>query len=123
MHTLIIQHISANPDKFEVVRQKDNKRTQAAETPAPSTFPVAGRPDGNLAQELRWYLEEFLGYPFHPETDHAENVLDSLRQWGEAAFNALFGGREGGRMLDKAIADGYQNLNLQNIIVCERNDS
>jgi tetratricopeptide (TPR) repeat protein len=113
MHTLIIRHISSNPDKFELVRQKDGKRTRAVEIPAPSAFPVAGRPNSSLARELRWYLEAFLDYPFHPETDHALNVLESLRQWGETAFNALFNNLEGGAMLSQAIAGGYQHLHLQ----------
>ena len=38
-------------------------------------------------RELRWYLEQFLDYPFRPETDHAGHVLDALRAWGTQAFN------------------------------------
>lgn len=41
-------------------------------------------------RELRWYLEQFLDYPFHPETDHADHVLDALRAWGTEAFYLLF---------------------------------
>ena len=47
-------------------------------------------------RELRWYLEQFLDYPFHPETDHADHVLDALRAWGTQAFNALFDRRDAG---------------------------
>ena len=73
---------------------------------------MEGRPDSNLSRELRWYLEEFLDYPFDPDTDVAIRVLDSLRQWGETAFNALFDNREGGKMLEDAISEGYKNLRL-----------
>ena len=79
---------------------------------------VAGRlPRGGsaeeLGRELRWYLEEFLAYPFSPETEHAERVLDALRAWGEQAFDVLFDSREGGKLLDEATARGYQDLVLQ----------
>ena len=50
-------------------------------------------------RELRWYLEQFLDYPFHPETDHADRVLDALRAWGTQAFNALFDRRDAGDWL------------------------
>ena len=114
MNTLIIQHIGTNPDKFEVVRAKDNKVSlPAVEIPSPSEFPVEGRPDSNLSRELRWYIESFLDYPFEPDTDVAERVQDSLKKWGEAAFNALFDNRNGADMLKDAIQNGYEKLHLK----------
>jgi len=114
MNTLIIQHIGTNPDKFEVVRAKDNKVSlPAVEIPSPSEFPVEGRPDSNLSRELLWYIESFLDYPFDPDTDVADRVQDSLKKWGEAAFNALFDNRDGGKMLDDAVRDGYEKLHLK----------
>src|SRR5258708_2624437 len=50
-------------------------------------------------RELRWYFEKFLDYPFHPETEHAERVLDALKGWGTQAFNALFDRRDVGSWL------------------------
>jgi hypothetical protein len=44
----------------------------------------------------------FSDYPFHPETDHAEHVLDALRAWGTQAFNALFDSRDAGKWLDNS---------------------
>ncbi len=38
---------------------------------------------------LRWYLERFLDYPFHPETDHAKYVLNALKDWGQKIFSSL----------------------------------
>ena len=55
----------------------------------------------------------FLNYPFPPETDHADRVLKALRDWGEQAFQALFGDRAAGRMFDAATADDYSRLHLQ----------
>jgi len=64
-------------------------------------------------RELQWYLETFLDYPFPPETNHAERVLDSLKRWGEQAFENLFGGRAAGRMFDAATSEDYARLHLQ----------
>lgn len=50
-------------------------------------------------RELRWYLEQFLDYPFHPETVHAEHVLDALKAWGTQAFNFLFDRRDAANWL------------------------
>ena len=49
-------------------------------------------------RKMQWYLEKFLDYPFPPETDHAERVQKALRDWGEQAFQRLFGDRGTGRM-------------------------
>ena len=56
---------------------------------------------------------DFLDYPFPPETDHAERVLQSLKQWGEQTFDALFGSRAAGRMFDAATSEDYTRLHLQ----------
>lgn len=45
---------------------------------------------GSLVHELRWYLEQFLEWPFHPDTDRATRTIDALRDWGERAFTTLF---------------------------------
>ncbi|MCP4109649.1 MAG: tetratricopeptide repeat protein [Desulfobacteraceae bacterium] len=114
-HTLIIRHVSSGPDTFEVMRLKDGKRTpKPAEIRAPDLLKVEGRPNSSLSTDLRWYLENFLDYPFHPDTEIAERVRDSLEKWGEDAFNALFDNRDGGAMLEDAAVNGhYKNLHLQ----------
>ncbi len=113
-HTLIIRHVSAEPDKFEVMRLKDGKRTPApVEIHGPDLLKVEGRPNCSLSTDLRWYLEDFLDYPFHPDTEVAERVQDCLVKWGEDAFSALFDNRDGGAMLDAAIDGHYRNLHLQ----------
>jgi tetratricopeptide (TPR) repeat protein len=60
--------------------------------PSPFDQPVSGLPDSNLMRELRWYLEEFLDYPFPPETGRAERLLAALRDWGQTAFRMLTDG-------------------------------
>jgi tetratricopeptide (TPR) repeat protein len=84
-----------------------------AELPSPVTFTVEGRTNSGLVRELGWYLEEFLDYPFSPETEHADRVQVALRSWGKQAFDALFDSRDGGALFAKATADGYEDLLLQ----------
>ena len=112
--TLIIRHLpGSDPAAYQVTRLSDGKTTEPASPPSPAGFPVEGRPDSDLMRELQWYLETFLEYPFPPETDHAERVLQALKQWGEQAFDALFGSRAAGRMFDAATSEDYTRLHLQ----------
>ncbi len=116
MNTLIIRHTGGPDDSptFHVERLKDGKRTKSAAITPPVGFPVDGRPDSGLVRELRWYLEQFLAYPFAPETDHADRVLDALRTWGRQAFDTLFDTKQGGAFLAQATNDGhYDRLHLQ----------
>ena len=111
---LVVRHQpGSDPPSFEVVRLRDAKSSQPAMLLSPFGFPVEGRPNSDLMHELQWYLEIFLDYPFPPETDHADRVLKALRDWGEQAFQALFGDRAAGRMFDAATANDYSRLHLQ----------
>jgi tetratricopeptide (TPR) repeat protein len=113
MHTLIIRHVAkSEPPQFQVVRQRDGKSTDPRIVVSAFGFTVEGRPNSDLVRELSWYLENFLDYPYPPETDHAERVLDSLSSWGQQAFNGLFGDREGGRFFEEATREGYEQLHL-----------
>jgi tetratricopeptide (TPR) repeat protein len=114
MSTLVIQHVGGSqPAEFQVVRLADGRSIGPVGVPSPVGFPVEGRPQSGLMRELRWYLEEFLDYPFPPETDHAARVQDALKTWGEEAFLALFGQRETGRLFDAATAEEYAALQLR----------
>ena len=113
MNTLLIRHVeSGDPPKFQAICPQDARSTETVAIPSPVGFPVEGRPNSDLMRELRWYLEAFLDYPFPPETEHAERVRDALRQWGEEAFNALFGDRRGGEIFNDATREGYESLHL-----------
>src|SRR4051812_32178687 len=103
--TLVVRHIpGSSPTMFQVVRLRDGKMTEPAAVASPVEFSVEGCPGSDLMYELQWYLETFLDYPFPPETDRAERVRNTLRRWGEQAFDALFGRREAGRFFEAAIA-------------------
>ena len=102
---LAIEHVeSSSPAAFNLTRLEDSKSLSPVAIGSPYEFPVEGRPNSPLMRELRWYLEQFLDYPFHPETDHADHVLDALRAWGTQAFNALFDRRDAGDWL------GHSNI-------------
>ena len=114
MKTLIVRHVDQNdPAQFQVVRLPDGKTIGPVVMPSPVGFPVAGRPNSDLMRELRWYLEGFLDYPYHPETDHAERLRDALKAGGEQAFRTLFGDRATGRLFDAATSEQYGQLQLR----------
>ena len=97
---LAIEHVEgSSPATFKLTRLEEGKSLSPVAIGSPYEFPAEGRPNSLLMRELRWYLEQFLDYPFHPETDHADHVLDALRAWGTQAFNALFDRRDAGDWL------------------------
>ncbi len=115
MNTLIIEHVPGDEARFRVVRQRDGKGTsKPAALPSPRGFAVEGRPDSDLPYELRWYLEEFLEYPFVPATDRADSLLDALKEWGRQAFDALFENQQAGAFLTEAAPNAqYERLHVQ----------
>jgi tetratricopeptide (TPR) repeat protein len=101
--TLAIIHTKAsNPPVFTLTRLPDGKELTPVSITSPYEFPVEGSPQFRLMGRLRWYLEKFLDYPFPPETDQAEHVLDALKAWGTQAFNAIFDRRDAGDWLKQA---------------------
>ena len=67
MAKLVIKHIPASePATFEVVRHPDGKHGPPCIVSSPHKWPVTDQPQSNLMERLRWYLEEFLDYPFSP---------------------------------------------------------
>ena len=78
---------------FRIEHPGKTWKTEIVELRSPDQFKVEGRPNSNLLQDLRWYLEDFLSYPYPPYTDIAERVLKTLKCWGEQIFNKLFSGQ------------------------------
>ncbi len=111
MPALTIRHLDGT--KFNVTRMPDGRTLGPFEVPSPYGYPVEGRPGSDLMQDLGWYLEKFLDYPFDPDTYTAERVLDALAAWGGAAFNALFDNRECGAFFDGATGAGHRELTVQ----------
>lgn len=42
-------------------------------------------------EDLRWYLEDYLGAPFAVYEDRGSRIAERLPHWGQALFTALFG--------------------------------
>jgi tetratricopeptide (TPR) repeat protein len=90
--SLIVRYIGLDGQahRFSVTRARDNKAADPVTVPSPVGFPVEGQSVHDLMQELRWYLESFLRYPFPPETFRAERLLAARQEWGRVVFEALF---------------------------------
>ena len=111
MPAITIQHVDqSDPPQFIVV--SEGKNLGPFEVASPYGFEVKGIPNSDLIGLLRWYLEKFLDYPYPPEDERAEKVLDALRTWGESVFEAIFDNRETIRILDASTLEGYRNLEL-----------
>ncbi len=108
-HTLIIRH---NGELQFTVTRPDGKISAAVELTPPDAVQIEGRPDSNLVQDLRWYLEKFLDYPFHPNTGIAQRTQDGLKGWGEETFTRLFTG-EPLLWYDRARNAGLAELTLK----------
>jgi tetratricopeptide (TPR) repeat protein len=112
--TLVVRHIpNTDPPQFTVERLSDGKASPPVSVPPPNSVPVKDRPNDPLTGELRWYLEEFLSYPFPPETDHADRVQQAMQAWGQQAFTALFTHPHARRCYEKAVEGGFANLTLR----------
>lgn len=51
---------------------------------------MKGRPNSDLLQDLRWYLEKFLELPLGAYPETAERVQAALKAWGTECFETLF---------------------------------
>lgn len=114
MQTLIIRHLGSDGGRVRCqVWRPDGKYAEEAVITAPEAIQVEGRPESDLSRDLRWYLEEFLDYPFPPRTEVAERVQAALKAWGELAFAALFHSGLGRDFYHDAYRSGLENLTLK----------
>ena len=90
---------------FEVIRSMDMKHTAAVDLPDPTKFPVEGHPAKQFLPELRWYLEDYLQFPYGVFPQLAECVAKTMQAWGASIFDKLFTGYA---------RDWYQDARRQN---------
>jgi len=67
-------------------------------------------------KDLRWYLEDYLDWPFNPIIrGRGEEIEAKLDEWGAALFRALFAGPEARVLYDRLVEakDGERFLTLQ----------
>lgn len=97
MSVLHVCHVpESNPAAFEIragsssITDASGRELEPVSIPAPDDVRVVDDSDLTLARELRWYLEEYLSYPFSPNDTRAERSMDALKEWGTDAYRTLF---------------------------------
>jgi len=115
VRTLIVQHVpKSKRPAFTVIRCDPSDTTpDAAKITPPEEFGTKELPGSHLRRELRWYLEQFLDYPFPPNTDRADRVTQVLEAWGTHAFQVLFLAGKGRDWYHNAVRDGTEHLQLR----------
>lgn len=96
---------SQGPASFEVSFPSGRTKSTPVVLRSPSRFPVEGRPLSDLQQELSWYLDKFLDYPYPPETDRAAHVLTSLENWSRETLATLLTAEGSRELFDLAMAE------------------
>lgn len=66
------------------------QRNQNAFRTYPHPLPLANPLGGADRKELRWYLEEYLQFPFGAERYRAQQIEHKLAEWGAALFAQTF---------------------------------
>ncbi|MBF0437111.1 MAG: tetratricopeptide repeat protein [Magnetococcales bacterium] len=112
---LTIRHLGkgAQGERFVVERGSDGRRAEEAVLAGLESLTVPGRPTSDLRQDLRWYLEKFLEYPFSPYSEAAEAVWSTLEKWGADCFKRLFGAGNAAIWYGEARRAGLNNLTLR----------
>jgi len=111
MPILVVRH-EPESCRFSVVRIgtstiKESPNVEVADPLAR----LLGGTQIKLGDELRWYLERYLDYPFGPNEERAQRTIDALRAWGAEAFNALFAG-QARDFYSKAVERGHTELQI-----------
>lgn len=69
--------------------------------PAPFTPPL----DDAVLKEIRWYLEDYSGWPTEVDRLRAERIEQNLEAWGNALRTAVFQGEDGARLWQQFVDD------------------
>ena len=69
-----------------ILRWQDSRGQSRQLEPASFTNPM----DGSETAELRWYLEEYLQFPYGAEEERAGRVEARMEAWGESLFTQVF---------------------------------
>jgi CHAT domain len=105
MNRLTIQHTE---NRVQLLWQKGNSIPRYAE-PVPFSHPF----DESALAEIRWYLEEYLKFPYGIEPEKADALEQKLQAWGEELFNLVFRSTEKGRQFfQEATREGLQQCEL-----------
>ena len=97
--------------EFFIIRGSDLKQAGPVYLKSPEQIRVQGRPQSNLRQDVKWYLENYLELPLGGNISVAERTEAALQAWGTDCFDAINQGRAAGFFLH-ARDDGLENLTL-----------
>lgn len=90
------------------------QRGQSNPRPAPSvtfTHPF----DEQALADLRWYLEEYLRFPYGLAPDNAAKIEQKFQDWGEQLFELVFRSSEKAREFFQAAT--YEGLNQCELVI------
>jgi tetratricopeptide (TPR) repeat protein len=90
------------------------QRGQSNPRPAPSvtfTHPF----DEQALTDLRWYLEEYLRFPYGLAPDNAAKIEQKFQDWGEQLFELVFRSSEQARQFFQAAT--YEGLNQCELVI------
>lgn len=63
--------------------------------------------------EVRWYLEEYLKFPYGSQIERAERVKENMKEWGSKLYNSVFAGSDNARaFFQEAKREGLDNCEL-----------
>ncbi|MEH2282867.1 MAG: tetratricopeptide repeat protein [Nostoc sp.] len=100
--------ITHQDDKIRLSWQRGYESPRlASEVPFQQPF------DKKNAAELRWYLEDYLKFPYGIFPDDAVKIEQKLQQWGQQLFELVFRSTEKGReFFQEATRQGLDNCEL-----------
>ncbi|MBC8752453.1 CHAT domain-containing protein [Paraburkholderia sp. WC7.3b] len=114
MATLVIRHEPGGEGyRFSVQRVSATgvKAAPAVELADPLRR-MLGDTQLTLGEELAWYLEQYLDYPFGPNEQRAKRVTGELRSWGTEAFIKLFDAGQACNFYSEGTRTGHTELHL-----------
>lgn len=100
--------INHTGNQIQLFWQRGNSVPRGTE-PVNFTHPF----DTEALEEIRWYLEEYLSYPYGIEPAKASALEQKLQGWGEELFDLVFRSSEKGRQFfQEATREGLQQCEL-----------
>lgn len=89
--------------------QRGNEISSMCQRPIPFSDPLSVED----RQKLRWYLEDYLQFPYGAEEYRARQVERRMEEWGESLFKQIFDSESDTRLFyHEAVREGYERCEL-----------
>lgn len=115
MARLVVRHEPEGESRYRFAVERVRPDGVKTAPPVEIDDPLArmlGTTNLLLGDELRWYLENYLDYPFGPNQLRAERVTEELHAWGSEAFETLLGAGQARDYYRDATRNGHTELHL-----------